>query len=139
MHAAESRRSDDLAQARVAWNRLDAQPAGVVMGCLSEVHAALTEQCWAEEQKAYGPMDLRDSYAANALRLARRFVTEVADPEYFHNVPMRERGPALAFDTLGRFGNRTDIETLRRLCRAHRYSSFAFEALKALDGGAANS
>jgi len=84
-------------------------------------------------------MDLRDSYAADALQLARQFVAEAADPEYFHNVPMRERSPALVFDTLGRLGDRTDIETLRRLGRAHRYSGFALGALKALDGGAAKS
>ena len=79
---------------------------------------------------------LRDSYAADSLRVTRRFVAEAADRRYFHNVPIRERGPALAFAMLGRLGDTSDIEALQRLRRAHRYSSFALEPLKALDTGA---
>lgn len=59
-----------------------------------------------------------------------------ADPQYFHAVPLRERGPVLAFSTLGRFGDRSDVDVLRPLGRAHRYSSYALDALKILDSAA---
>lgn len=136
VHASESRRRDHLDAAAAAWVRLESLPVGLVVGCFSEANAALTERHWADDNRPYAPVDLRDSFPAECLRLARRFVSEAADSQYFHRVPMRELGPGLAFDTLGRFGDRSDIQVLRRLGRAHRYSSFALEALKVLDSAA---
>jgi hypothetical protein len=137
VHAAESRRPEHLAAAHVAWARLDGQSPGLVVGCLSEINAALMERHWPQENRPYPPIDLRDTYPAESLRLARRFVDAAVDPQYFHSVPMRERGPEMAFSTLGRFGDRSDVDVLRRLGRAHRYSSYALEALKILDSAAA--
>ncbi len=137
VHAAESRRPEDLAAAHVAWARLDSLSPGLVVGCLSEINAALMERHWADDNRPYPPIDLRDTYPAESLRLARRFVDAAVDPQYFHAVPLRERGPQLAFSTLGRFGDRSDIDVLRRLGRAHRYSSYALDALKILDSAAA--
>lgn len=137
VHAAESRRPEHLAAAHVAWARLDGQSPGLVVGCLSEINAALMERHWADDNRPYPPIDLRDTYPAESLRLARRFIDTAVDPQYFHAVPLRERGPELAFSTLGRFGDRSDVDVLRRLGRAHRYSSYALEALKILDSAAA--
>ncbi|WP_295193375.1 NERD domain-containing protein [uncultured Brevundimonas sp.] len=137
VHAAESRRPEHLAAAHDAWVRLDARPPGLVMGCLSEIHAALTERHWADDNRPYPPIDLRDTYPTESLRLARRFVEAAVDPQYFHAVPLWERGPELAFSTLGRFGDRSDVDVLRRLGRAHRYSSYALAALRTLDSAAA--
>ncbi|MBL8552845.1 MAG: AAA family ATPase [Phenylobacterium sp.] len=137
VHAAESRRPEHLAAAHLAWVRLDGQSPGLVVGCLSEINAALMERHWADENRPYPPIDLRDTYPAECLRLARRFVAAAVDPQYFHAVPMRERGPELAFSTLGRFGDRIDVDVLRRLGRGHRYSSYALDALKILDSAAA--
>ncbi|PQZ82814.1 MULTISPECIES: NERD domain-containing protein [unclassified Brevundimonas] len=137
VHAAESRRPEHLAAAHDAWVRLDARPPGLVVGCLSEIHAALTERHWADDNRPYPPIDLRDTYPTESLRLARRFVDAAVDPQYFHAVPLRERGPALAFSTLGRFGDRSDVDVLRRLGRAHRYSSYALAALRTLDSAPA--
>jgi len=136
VHAAESRRPEHLTAALAAWARLDAQSPGLVVGCLSEVHAALIERHWADDNRPYPPIDLRDTYPAESLRLARRFVDAAVDPQYFHAVPLRERGPELAFSTLGRFGDRSDVVVLRRLGRGHRYSSYALAALKILDSAA---
>jgi hypothetical protein len=136
VHAAESRRPEHLAAAHVAWARLDGQSPGLVVGCLSEINAALMERHWADDNRPYPPIDLRDTYPAESLRLARRFVAAAVDPQYFHAVPLRERGPELAFSTLGRFGDRSDVDVLRRLGRGHRYSSYALEALKILDSAA---
>ena len=109
-------------------------PAGLVVGCLSEVHAALTERHWAPGQKRpYPPLDLRDTYPAESLQLARQFLTQSADADYFHKGRVREGGPAFVFGTLGRLGDRSDIEVVRRMGRGHRYSSYALAALKALD------
>lgn len=137
VHAAESRRPGHLAAAHFAWARLDGQSPGLVVGCLSEINAALMERHWADDNRPYPPIDLRDTYPAESLRLARRFVDAAVDPQYFHAVPLRERGPELAFSTLGRFGDRSDVDVLRRLGRAHRYSSYALDALKILDSAAA--
>lgn len=138
VHAAESRRPGDVAAAHDAWARLLSQPPGLVVGCLSEVNAALMERHWADDSnRPYPAVDLRDTYPDECLRLARRFVEEAADPQYFHKVPLRERGPDLVFGTLGRFGDRGDVEVLRRLGRAHRYSRYALDALRILDSAVA--
>ncbi|WP_330084846.1 NERD domain-containing protein [Methylocystis iwaonis] len=133
--AAESGRPGDLAAAGLAWANLEALPAGLVIGCFSEVHAALTERHdWGGGKLPYEPLDIRLTYPAECLRLARRFLEEASQVEYFHQAPKREWGPTLAFDTIGRFGDRSDLDTLRRLGRDHPYSAFALAALKALDG-----
>lgn len=137
VHAAESRRPEHLVAAHEAWVRLDARAPGLVVGCLSEIHAALTERHWAGDNRPYPPIDLRDTYPAEILRLARRFVNAAIDPQYFRAVPLRERGPELAFSTLGRLGDRSDVDVLRRLGREHRFSSFAIAALRTLDSAAA--
>ena len=62
VHAAESRRPADQAAANEAWVRLLSQPPGLVVGCLSEVNAALTERYWADDQRPYAPIDLRDTF-----------------------------------------------------------------------------
>ena len=135
VHAAESGRADDMAAAQRAWANLTTLHAGLVIGCLSEVHAAMTEsRHWGEMKLPYEPLDLRRIYSAECLALARRFLQEAIEPEYFHQVPMRERGPSLAFSTIGSLGDRSDLDVLRRLSRAHPYSAFALAALKALDG-----
>lgn len=133
--AAESGRPGDLAAAGRAWANLEALPAGLVIGCLSEVHAALTgRDDWGDVKLPYEPLDIRRIYPAECLRLARRFLEEASEVEYFHQAPMRQQGPTLAFDTIGRFGDRSDLDALRRLGRGHPYSAFALAALKALDG-----
>lgn len=133
--AAESGRPGDLAAAGRAWANLEALPAGLVIGCLSEVHAALTgRHDWGDVKLPYEPLDIRRIYPAECLRLARSFLEEASEVEYFHQAPRRQQGPTLAFDTIGRFGDRSDLDTLRRLGRGHPYSAFALAALKALDG-----
>ncbi len=135
VHAAESGRSGDLAAAGAAWASLESLPTGLVIGCLSEVHAAMTERHhWGDVQVPYEPLDIRQKYPAECLRLARRFLEEASDVEYFHQVPIRERGPTFAFGTISSLGDRSDLDVLRRLGRGHPYSAFALAALKALDG-----
>lgn len=135
VHAAESGREDDMAAAQRAWANLTTLPAGLAIGCLSEVHAAMTERHhWADVKLPYEPLDLRRIYPAECLGLARRFLAEANGPEYFHQVPRRERGPGLAFGIIGSLGDRSDLDVLRRLSRAPPYSAFALAALKALDG-----
>ncbi|MFG1352769.1 AAA family ATPase [Xanthobacter autotrophicus] len=135
VYAAESGRPGDLAAAGRAWTNLEALSAGLVIGCLSEVHAAMTERHHGVDVKLpYEPLDIRRTYPAECLRLARRLLQGASEVEYFHQAPMRERGPTLAFDIVGRFGDRSDLDILRRLSRGHPYSAFALAALKALDG-----
>ncbi|MFG1235644.1 NERD domain-containing protein [Xanthobacter autotrophicus DSM 597] len=135
IYAAESGRSADLTAAGRAWMNLEALPSGLVMGCLSEVHAAMAQRHrWGDVELPYEALDIRRAYPAECLRLARRFLEEAREAEYFHQAPLRDRGPTLAFDTIARFGDRSDLDILRRLSRDHSYSAFAVGALKALDG-----
>jgi hypothetical protein len=133
--AAESGRPGDLSAAGRAWANLEALPAGLVIGCLSEVHDAMTERHHGGDVKMpYEPLDIRRMYPSECLRLARRFLEEACEVEYFHQAPIIEWGPILAFDTIGRLGDRGDLDMLRRLGRGHAYSAYALAALKALDG-----
>jgi hypothetical protein len=137
IYAAESKCQSGTEAARLAWQRLHAMPAPLVIGCLSEVHEALTERHWAETEQAYQRLDLREVYLDDCLRAARRFVEEGGDAQYFHGVPVRDKGPSFAFDTIGRYGDRSDIDGLRGLTRAHPFARHALAALKFLDAASA--
>lgn len=133
LYAAESRRQPDAEAARLAWRRLHAMPAQLVVGCLGEVCAALTEQHWGEEEQIYAKLNLAEVYPADCLKIARQFIKDDVEAQYFSRVPMREMGPSFAFDTVGRYGDRSDIDCLRALSRAHRFARYALIALRSLD------
>ncbi len=133
IYAAESRRPPDLEDARLAWQRLHTMSAQLVIGCLSEVDDALTERHWSGTEQAYQPLDLAEVYPADCLKVARRFVGDSLEAEYFRRVPLREIGSALAFSVVGRYGDRSDIDRLRGLSRAHPFARHALVALKSLD------
>ncbi|KFX64045.1 hypothetical protein KBK24_0120505 [Burkholderia sp. K24] len=133
IYAAESRRPPDMERARQAWRTLHAMPTQLVVGCLSEVHAALTERHWSETDRTYDALNLVEVYPADCLKVARRFVEDGVDAQYFHRVPMRELGPLFAFGTVGRYGDRSDLDLLRRLVPAHRFTRYALTAIKSLD------
>ncbi len=105
----------------------------LVVGCLSEVHAALTERHWSESEQTYDALDLIEVYPADCLKVARRFVEDGVDAQYFHRVPTRELGPLFAFGTVGRYGDRSDLDFLRRLVPAHRFTRYALTTIKSLD------
>lgn len=133
IYAVESSRQSDIEGARLAWQRLHAMPVQLVIGCLSEVHEALTERHWGEAEQAYEPLDLTEKYQVDCLRVARQFIENSVDAKFFHRVPMRDIGPSFAFDVIGRYGDRGDIDRLRGLSRAHRFARHALAALKSLD------
>jgi hypothetical protein len=134
IYAAESRRQSDTETARRTWQRLHTMPAQLVIGCLSEVHDALAERhFWGEADQAYQALNLVDIYPADCLKVARRFVEDGVEAQYFHRVPMREIGPLFAFSTVGRYGDRSDISLLRGLSRAHPFARHALAAIKSLD------
>jgi hypothetical protein len=116
IYAAESGRPPDLEDTRRAWQRLHAMSPQLVIGCLSEVHAALTERHWSEAAQACEPVNLIDTYPAD-LKVARRFVEAGVGAQYFHRIPLRESGPSFAFSLVGRHGDRSDIDRLRGLTR----------------------
>lgn len=114
-------------------------PAQLVIGCLGEVDAALTERHGSEAEGTYKVLRLAEVYAADCLKVARRFVEDGVEANYFHRVPMRELGPLFAFGTVGHRGDRSDIDRLRRLSRAHSFARYALTAIKALDAVSASS
>jgi hypothetical protein len=133
IYAAESGRPPDLENARRAWQRLHTMPAQLVIGCLSEVHAALIERHWDEGEEIRGPLNLMDVYPTDCLKVARRFVEDGVEAEFFHRVPWRERGRSFAFSVIGCHGDRSDLDRLRGLSRAHPFARYALTALKTLD------
>jgi hypothetical protein len=134
LYAAESGRPADLAKGRHAWQRLHAMSAQLVIGCLSEIHAALVDGHRVGTERAPKPLNLIDTYSADCLKVARRFVEDGLEARYFHRVPFRERGPSFAFSVIERYGDRSDIDCLRGLSRAHPFARYALVALKTLDG-----
>ena len=133
VHSAESVSQLKSNAARLAWQRLHAMPVQLVTGCLSEVHDALTERRFGEAGQAYQPLDLVAIYATDCLNVARQFVEDGVDAQFYHRVPAREMGPSFAFDTIGRYGDRSDLERLRRFSRAHQFARFALPAMRSLD------
>ncbi|MGE0761472.1 MAG: hypothetical protein AB7O38_30945, partial [Pirellulaceae bacterium] len=112
---------------------LHAMPAQLVIGCLGVVQAALAERHWSEMEQADQTLNLAEVYPADCLTVTRRFVEDGVEARYFDRVPVREVGPSFAFDTIGRYGDRSDIERLRRLSRVHPFARYALAALKSLD------
>ena len=133
VYAADSRRPRDTETVRLTWQRLHAMPAPLVIGCLSEVHEALTDWHWREAMEACYPLDLAEIYSAECLKVARQFVEDGVDAQYFHRTWMREKGPSFAFSTIGRYGDRSDIDCLRVLSRAHPFARHALAAMRSLD------
>ncbi|RYG36585.1 MAG: hypothetical protein EON93_04875 [Burkholderiales bacterium] len=109
-------------------------PPGLVVGCLGEANGFLVGP-WAlnESAQGYPRASLADLYPDDCLRIARRFLQLDAEAQYFHNVPWMNEGPEFAFDVVGRHGDRSDIDMLRRFTRAHRHAKFALAALRTLD------
>jgi hypothetical protein len=56
-----------------------------------------------------------------------------AEAQYFHHVPRRDEGPALALSAVARYGDRSDLARLRGVSRGHPFARHAVAALKALD------
>jgi len=134
IYAAESRRGPDIEAARLAWHTLHTMPTQLVVGCLGQVQTALTELPWNKSNKVYESLSLSDVYPADCLRVARLFVDDGVEAEYFNRIPMREIGPAFAFRTLGRYGDRSDLDRLHRLSHGHPFARYALAAIKSIEG-----
>jgi hypothetical protein len=108
-------------------------PAPLVIGCLSEVHEALCERHSGDADRAYPILNMVDVYSVDCLKVARRFVETGVEAEYFHRVPNRGLGSSFACGTIGRYGDRGDIDLLRGLSRGHAFARHALAAIKLLD------
>lgn len=133
VYAAETGRHSDMEAARLVWQRLHAMPEQLVIGCLSDVQKALMERQWYETEQAYEPIKLAEVYSSDCLTIARCFVESGVEARYFHRVPRREQGPSFAFAIIGRYGDRSDIDRLRRFTHAHPFARYALSALRSLD------
>ncbi|MFD2250043.1 NERD domain-containing protein [Pseudochelatococcus lubricantis] len=136
IYAVEAKRSANTEEARLAWVRLHKMPARLVVGCLSEIQKALCYRLTPSDTvDAYPPLNLIAAYPSDCLSVSRRFIDDGVDAQFYHQVPHREDGMSLAFDTVGIYGDRSDIERLRRKSRSHRFSRHAIMALKRLESG----
>lgn len=136
IYAVEAGREVDVEMARLAWQRLHQMRPQLVVGCLSEVQRALFERSYQTDRvEAYPPMNLIAAYPVDCLASSRRFIDDGNDAQFYHQVPDSEGGISFAFNTVGVYGDRSDIERLRDCSRAHRFARYALEALKRLDTG----
>lgn len=139
IYAVEAKRSADAEEARLAWTRLHEMPAQLVVGCLSEIQKALCDRFrQGDRADAYPPLDLVAAYPSDCLALSRCFVDDGVDAQFYHSVPLREDGISFAFDTVGTYGDRSDVERLRSRSRAHRFARYALEALRHLESGSSD-
>jgi hypothetical protein len=134
IYNAEYHEDSHQEETRLAWQRLHALSPQLVIGCIAEVHDALTQHHWSEMELPYGTLDFAKIYPTESLRVARRFVIDGTEAQYFRRVPHRDWGPTFAFDTVGRYGDRSDIEPLRKLTFAHPFARYALRAIKLLEG-----
>ncbi|PRX18495.1 hypothetical protein B0G75_1421 [Paraburkholderia sp. BL18I3N2] len=135
IYLAESGRDAGEAAVRHAWRRLGELRPQLVVGCISEIQRALHERPYCRDGvESYPPMDLVAVYTDECLAVARRFIDDGALAEFYHQVPDHERGVSFAFDVVGRYGDRSDLERLRARSRAHRFARHALAALRRLDG-----
>lgn len=136
IYAVEGKRPADVEIARFAWQRLRRIPAQLVVGCLSEVQEALSDQFHQlDKVKAFPSLDLVAAYPADCLAVSRRFIDDGSDAHFYHQVPHREAGISFAFNTVGAYGDLSDVERLRDRSRAHTFARYALAALKRLESG----
>jgi len=136
IYAVEAKREADAVDVRLAWQRLHQMPTQLVVGCLSEVQKALFERSYRTDRiEAYPSLDLVAAYPVDCLMVSRRFIDDGTDAQFYHQVPHKESGMAFAFNTVGVYGDRSDVERLRGRSRAHRFARHALAALKRLDAG----
>lgn len=123
------------AAVRHAWRRLGELRPQLVVGCLSEIQRALHERPYRRDGVEFYPsLDLVAVYPDECLAVARKFIDDGALAEFYHQVPDQERGVSFAFDVVGEYGDRSDVERLRVRSRAHRFARHALAALRRLDG-----
>ena len=114
------------------WAALGTLRSGVVIGCLAEMEAALREHDWLKQDEL-PRLSLMTAYRQESLTAARRFLDDGGEAEHFHFAYGRERGHDLAFAIIGQFGDRSDLERLRRLANGARFARSALDALRKLD------
>ena len=138
IYAMEAKTETDTEDAQFAWQRLHEMRAQLVVGCLSEVQKALFEQSLLiERDEAYPPVDLIAAYPTDCLAVSRCFIDDDADAQFYHQVPNNKSAVSLAFNTVGVYGDRSDVERLRSRSRAHRFARYALAALKIRDAASA--
>ncbi|MEO7690923.1 MAG: NERD domain-containing protein [Sphingomonas sp.] len=115
------------------WQQLGSMPSQLVIGCLSEVEAALLEQHWSERDQPWPRLSLMASFRAECLQMARRFVDAGLGATYFHHAYARDAGPDFAFACVEQYGDRSDVERLRKLTSGHPFARAALRALQAID------
>jgi Nuclease-related domain len=136
IYAIEAKREADAEDARLAWQRLHQMRPQLVVGCLREVQKALFDRSYQTDRvDAYPPVDLVAAYAMDCLAVSRRFIDDGTDAQFYHHVLDSESGMSFAFETVGFYGDRSDVERLRGCSRAHHFARHALAALKLLDAG----
>lgn len=135
IYVIEAKQTTDAKAARLAWVRLHEMPVQLVVGCLSEAQKALSYPFRSSIKiDAYPPLDFVAAYPSDCLAVCRRFIDNALDFISNYGVPLSEEGIVFAFDAVAMYGDRSDVERLKRRSHAHRFARHALTALKRLEG-----
>jgi hypothetical protein len=135
IYSVEAGGDADVAAVRHAWRRLGEMRPQLVIGCLSEVQSVSHGRPYRRDGVAsYPPLDLIAVYPNECLAIARRFIDDGVLAEFYHRVPYQEQGVSFAFDVVGKYGDRKDVERLRLRSQTHHFARYALAALRRLDG-----
>lgn len=136
VYAIEAKLGTGAEKVKLAWQLLHQMNPQLVIGCLGEVQLALFER---DDQinkvETYPPVDLVAAYSSDCLAISRRFVDDGADAQFYHLCPDKETGLSFAFNTIGVYGDRSDVGRLRDRSRGHAFAYYAIAALKRLESG----
>lgn len=132
VHHIGSEASDTAAEG--VWDELAVQPMHLVLGCLFDVQRALNYWSPAPQEKLLGPVDIIERYPKQCLRLSRQFV-DAGQPAvgYRGERPLSGSRDRLAFQIIEKYGDRTDLDRLRKASSWHAWASHAVPAIRALD------
>ena len=121
------------AKVRAVWRELNGMSPGLVIGCLSEMDAALGEGSWRRMGPQWPQFFIASEFPERCLRFARGFLDSGEQAEHHHRAWERERPAQYAFQCIESHGDRSDVARLRRLALTGRFSRMALNALAVRD------
>ena len=105
-----------------------------MLGCLGQVQEAMNEHWGGRDDSIYSLISLIDLCPKECLKISRDFV-ENKNPavSYRDDNHSYDRGNQFAFNTIGKYGDRSDLDRLKAVSNKHEWSYLAVKTIKLLD------
>lgn len=116
------------------WEELAKLPLDKVLKCLAVLQRALNYWCPQSEQRLFGPVNIVERFAKECLLLSRRFV-DAGKPtiQSGDQAILGTSADRIAFQIIENFGDRTDLERLRKANFRSEWAGYAVSAIRVLD------